>query len=88
MTDSIAEIKKLLKSDRLIIGKDETIKGLKRSEVEKVFVTQNADKTLRGDIAYYAELSQIPVVELATPNDELGQICKKPYAISVLAIRK
>ncbi|MBI4739387.1 ribosomal L7Ae/L30e/S12e/Gadd45 family protein [Candidatus Woesearchaeota archaeon] len=88
MEDPIAEIKKLLKNDKLVIGKEETVKGLKRSEVEKVFFTQNCDKTVRGDIVYYAQLSSVPVIELATSNTELGQVCKKPYAISVLAVRK
>ena len=88
MTDPIADIKKLLKSDKLIIGKDETIKGLKRSEVSCIYVTQNCDATLRTDINYYAGLAEVSVVELSLPNDELGQVCKKPYAISVLAVRK
>ena len=87
MSDEISEIKRLLKSDKLIIGKQETLKGLKRSEVAKVYVAKNCPKTLKEDIAYYASLAQIPVVEIDTPNDEFGQVCKKPYAISVVAVK-
>jgi large subunit ribosomal protein L30e len=88
MADHLTDIKRLLKGDKLIMGKDETIKGLKRSEVERVYVTANCDATLKGDVEYYSKLAGVEVIHLDTPNDELGTLCKKPFAISVLAVRK
>ena len=33
---------------------------------------------------YYAKLSNVEVVNLDIPNDELGLACKKQFSISIL----
>lgn len=85
---NIAEIKKLLTTDKILIGTDKTKKALKRGQVAKVFLCSNVNQETREDIMYYQGLSDVPVVELKEKNDELGVICKKPFSISVLGILK
>jgi len=89
MATAIEEVKKALKAKgKAILGLDRTIKGLKLGRLEKVYLTSNCQKDMKEAIKYYAKLSKAKVVQLKIPNDELGIICKKPFAISVLSITK
>jgi len=85
--DSIAEIKKALKAKKAVIGTGQTIKQLKLGKLEKVFLTSNTPKEVKETIKYYSKLSKAKVIQLKQPNEELGTICKKPFAISVLGIK-
>jgi large subunit ribosomal protein L30e len=84
---TIDEIKKLLKSESLIIGTKQTIKELKASGLKKVFLANNCPEQVKEDIKHYSELSKTEVVYLDIPNDELGDVCKKPFFISVLGVK-
>lgn len=89
MATAIEEIKTALKTKgKVVIGTARTIKNLKLGRLEKVFLTSNCPKSVKEDIKYYAKLSNAKVVQLKQPNDELGIICRKPFAISVLSITK
>jgi len=83
---SISEIKKLLKTDKLVIGKDRILKGLKSGRLEKVFVSSNCSYT--KDIEYYAKLGKVELSKLKMPNDELGVVCKKSFSISAIGVLK
>lgn len=82
--DHIENIKKLAKSDNIIIGTDKTILALKNGLINKVYLAKNIKDDIKDDIMRYAEISNISMVELNVKNDELGVLCKKPFSISVL----
>ena len=84
----VAELKKLLGTDKLIIGTERTIKLLKTGKLAKVFVSYNVAKQVKEDIEYYSGLSKTEIVETGKSNEELGVICKKPFTISVLGVAK
>jgi large subunit ribosomal protein L30e len=88
MATIVDEIKKIVKTDKAIVGTNETIKALKTGRIAKVFVTSNCPAEVRKDIGYYAGLSKAEIVELPIPNDELGVVCRKPFLISVLGVLK
>ena len=83
-----AEIKKMLKAGNVIIGTERTMKNLKLGRVQKVLVSSNCPARVESSINYYAGLSGAELHKLDYPNDELSVICKKPFAISVLALLK
>lgn len=85
MADELAEVRVALKNDKVVIGTERVLKGIRAGTVAKVFISSNAPEEVRDDIAQYAETAKVPIVELETPNDELGVVCKKKYHISVLA---
>lgn len=85
MADELTEVRTALKNDKIVIGTERVIKGVRAGTVAKVFFSNNAPEEIREDIARYAETAKIPIVELEVPNDELGVICKKKFHISVLA---
>ena len=88
MVDRVAEIRKGIKEGKVIIGTERTVKALKRGKIAKVFLTSNCPEDVSEDIEYYSRLAKAKVVRLKHPNTELGVICKKPFAISVLSFLK
>ena len=86
--DELSEIKKLIKSGRLVIGTESTIKKLKADKVEKVWLSSNVPSMLKDDIARYGKMSTVKVVSLGIPNDELGVQCKKQFSVSVVSLLK
>ena len=85
--DPLKEIRKAVQENKLLIGTLETMKQLKLGKVKKVFLTANAPKAVMDDVAYYGSLAKTPFVVLKETNEDLGVVCKKPYAVSVAAIK-
>ncbi len=82
------EIKNALEAEKLIIGTERTLKELKKGNVSKVFVSANCPEDVREDLSYYSSLSKFETVELEILNDELGIVCKKPFSVSIVCIKK
>ena len=85
---SIAEIKKYLKTPNLVIGKERTLKALIANELDKVFLASNAPDDLVKDFEHYASIAKIKLEKLSIPNDELGVVCKKPFSIACIGMKK
>jgi len=77
------EIRKLLGTDKLIIGTERTIKALKKDELAKIIVSKNCSESVRAQLKGKAE-----IVEADENNEELGVLCKKPFRIALLGIKK
>lgn len=84
----VAEIKKLLEKEKVIIGTKETIKQLKLGKIAKVFLSSNTPKEVKEDIEYYSKLGKVEVVKLEQLNVDLGTVCRKPFPISVLSVSR
>ena len=85
MKDVISEIKSLMEEGKLTVGREETIKNLKSGKAKKVFVCSNPSKEIKDDLEYYGKVAGVEIIHLNVPNDELGTICRKPFAIAVLS---
>jgi large subunit ribosomal protein L30e len=88
MADMVTELKKLVKEGKLVIGGDEVMKGLRTGTFAKVYLAANCPEQLKADITHYASLSGAEVVDTGIQNEELGDICKKPFAIAVMGLLK
>lgn len=84
----IDQLKKLVKSDKLVLGTEKTLKALRGGDLTKVYLSTNVPETVEVDFDRYCGLASIDVVKLSMPNDQLGTFCKKPFSISVLGIKK
>ena len=80
-----AEIRKLLGSDKLIIGTDRCMKLLREGQLKKIMLASNANLQTVEDVQRYNTSAEVVVLDV--PNEELGVFCKKPFNISVLGIR-
>ncbi len=85
---SSSDIKKDLKTRKIVIGTKVVIKNLRLNKLEKVYIASNCDDVSKKELEYYSKLLNIPIIKLKQPNDELGVICKKQYSISMLGVLK
>lgn len=82
------EIRKILGSDKLLLGRDEVIKNVKKGKILKVYVSANCPKDLIEDLQRYSNINAFDILNTNIPNYELGTVCKKPFSISVMAVLK
>ena len=83
----IGEIKKALEGNKVVIGTAAVMKGLQENILSKIFLSVNTPEKVQKEIASIAEIGSIPMESVEETNVELGVICKKPFSISVLAIK-
>ena len=88
MTDIVTEIKKLIKEDKLVIGADSVMKGLREGKFEKLYIAANCPSQLKSDIEHYASIAEVEIVDTQIQNVDLGDVCKKPFPIAVLGLLK
>ncbi len=86
--DPIKDIKNIIKTDKAILGTEKTIKELKQGNIATIYVSSNVPDDVQETLSRYAEMASADLVQLDIPNDELGTICKKPFSVSVLSVRK
>lgn len=86
--DLTADIKKNLKTKKLVIGTKQIVKNLKLGKLEKVFLTSNCPENVKKDVEHYSSISGCEVKHLSIPNEELGIICKKQFSISAAGLLK
>lgn len=82
-----SEIRKLLGTEKLIIGTERVIKALKQGDVSKVILANNTPVETHKNIERYQEIMKFEIQEAKETNEELGTLCKKPFSIAVIAIR-
>lgn len=85
MEGELKELRAKVQQNKVIIGRDEVLRGVQSGSVSKVFLARNCPEKIRQDLHHYASLAQVPVVDLEMDNEELGVFCKKNFFISVLA---
>lgn len=88
IVSKIEEIRKILGTEKLIIGTDKVVKSIKKGNLSKVFLASNINPAVRKQLEYYSKLAKIEIILLDKSNEELGAFCKKPFKISVLGILK
>ena len=82
------EIKKVLKSENLVLGSDRVLKLLRENQMSQVLLASNAPAGVAEDVQRYAGLNGVAVEVLPVPNDELGVLCKKPFHIAAIGLKK
>jgi ribosomal protein L30E len=81
------DITTLLKNTKkIVIGKQETIKQLRLGTLAEVLVAANFDD--KETIQKLAKLTGTQVKVLSQKNDELGALCKKPFSIAIIGLKK
>jgi len=83
----VDEIKKNLKTDRLVIGTEKTLKLLKLGKLAKIFIAKNTAEMIETDLKYYSKINNVELSKLDIDNEGLGVLCKKPFSISVIGLK-
>jgi ribosomal protein L30E len=82
------EIRKMLKNEKLVLGSDRVLKLLRDNQMESIWLSSNVPAGVSEDVKRYAQMSGTTVETLNIPNDELGVICKKPFNIAAIGLKK
>lgn len=82
------EIKEALKAKKLVIGTEETLKGIKTGNISRIIISEDCPKKIKENIAFNAKIVGIEVELYEKSGKELGTACKKPFQITVLSIKK
>ncbi len=82
------QLRKLIEDRKVTIGTAATTKLLKSDGLKRVLLASNASQATKDALHRYQALTGVDTEELTVPNDELGVMCKKPFSISVLGIKK
>jgi ribosomal protein L30E len=77
-----------LKNENLVLGSDRVLKLLREGQLERVFLASNAPAAPAADIKRFASLRGVTLEVLGVPNDELGVMCKKPFSIAAIGMKK
>jgi ribosomal protein L30E len=88
LKSGLDELRKNLKTKKLVFGTDRALKLLKQGRLVKIFIASNASKEIKEDCVYYSGLSGVELENLDIQNDELGILCKRPHAITVIGLLK
>ena len=83
-----AELKKLLAAKRLIIGTERTLKKLRQGALARVYISKNCAEGTKDALHRSCAFGKADCVDVPYPNDELGTLCKKPFAISVIGVTR
>jgi large subunit ribosomal protein L30e len=83
---NIEDIRKLVETDKMVVGTKETLSLLRQGNLKIVYTTSNTPEGVLSDIE--SVKGDVDVIGLSIPNTDLGTICKKRHVISVLGVKK
>lgn len=83
-----ADVKNKIKTNKIIVGYKEVLEAVKLDKASAVILANNCPEEIAGDIEHNAELSQVEVIKFDGNGKALGELCKKPFVIVVLGIKK
>ncbi|MFQ5800954.1 MAG: 50S ribosomal protein L30e [Candidatus Hydrothermarchaeales archaeon] len=82
----VKTVRSAVDTGNVILGTKETLSAVLSGDVKFVVVTSNCDRAAREDLARYSKLSGVEVHEFEGSSVELGEVCGKPFVISMLAV--
>lgn len=88
MIDVNKAIATTVRTGKIFLGANNTVRNAKVGKVKLVIVAANCPRSAREDIEYYCRLSDIPLVTYNGTSIDLGAVCGKPFVVSALAIRE
>jgi len=85
---NLEEFKKAIAQARekkkLVLGTDKTLKLLKTSKVKLVVIANNCP--VSEEVNHHAKLAGVELYPFPGSGFDLGELCKRPFAVSTLAV--
>lgn len=80
------QIRRAMETGRVVLGYRESEKSLLNGRAKLIILASNAPREEAHRIQYLAKVGGIPLYRFAGTTLELGQVCGKPFTVSVLAV--
>ena len=84
--DETEIIKKVMETGKTSLGTRSVEKLLKTGKAKLIIISSNCPKKTREDIQQNSRVTGIPVHEFNGTSLKLGEVCRKPFPISTMAI--
>ncbi len=75
-----------VKTGKVTIGSKKTIEEIKKGKPKMVVIASNCPESIKSEIQYYTQLSNIPLLVFTGNSWELGSICDRLHMVAALAI--
>lgn len=82
----VSDLKKLVTAEKLVLGSERTLKLLRDKKLERVYVSSDCNPETSDQLHYLAGVMEVPVEVVSKTADEIGVICRKPFAVSVVGV--
>lgn len=79
-------IKRVVETGEVKMGSKSVSKTITSGKLKLVIVSSNCPKLMKESIAHNAGVAKIPVYSYKGTSLELGEVCRKPFPISAMAI--
>lgn len=86
--DEIEQIKKVIETGEVSFGTRSVEKLLKAKTAKLIVISENCPKETRADIENHAKIAGVPIYNYNGTSLKLGEVCRKPFPISTMAIVK
>jgi len=80
------EIRRAVDTGKVDFGEKQTEKNILKGNGELIIISSNAKKLLKERLEHYSKLSEIPFYKFPGTSNELGSVCGKPFAVSVMTV--
>lgn len=80
------ELKNALRSGKVVLGENESLKSLRQGRGKVIVVAGNARPELKDEVRGLAKIAGIPVLEFPGTSQELGYTLGKPFPVQVMVI--
>ncbi len=84
LTDTIQSA---IKSNRAIIGFEESIKYMKLNKAKTIIIASNSPNTIKEEIGKIANVAKSKVEIFEGSSKDLGIACGKPFAVTTIVIK-
>src|SRR3989344_1893194 len=86
MADVSTEIRRAVDSGKVFFGSKKTEKEILTGKGKIVVMAKSIPVNVRERIEYLTELNQMPLIKFEGTAKELGEVCGKPFVISLMHV--
>ena len=80
------QIRRAMETGKVVLGYRESERSLMNGRAKLIILASNAPKEEAYRIQYLSKVGDVPLYSFEGTTIELGQVCGKPFAVSVLAV--
>jgi len=84
----LKELMHLQRESKLTIGYKLCEKQLKKSSVEKIYLSNNCKDLHKKMLSHYSKLLKIEIIEMNFSSSELAQKLQKQFLVNVIFVKK